>query len=153
MRLLAEKAPCPWCGRKVKEPSDPSDYLCPYCGKPGPWASPDRRAEWKTKQSALDRYQASVERMLSDDDPVVAASELKSIIAGANLSPRDVAEIGQRAYARFAESATADDILTPEESIPSCSASRRKPSRLTSSGRSACLRSTGAPSLKSANHT
>jgi len=39
----------------VKQPQDPSDYLCPRCGQPGPWASPDQVSAWQQAQADQER--------------------------------------------------------------------------------------------------
>jgi hypothetical protein len=53
MALFGPRQPCPHCGKKVKQPRDPSDYLCPHCRQPGPWASPDQITAWQ--QAAANR--------------------------------------------------------------------------------------------------
>src|SRR4029078_12018999 len=55
MALFGPREPCPRCGKKVKQPQDPSDYLCPRCGQPGPWASPDHVSAWQQSHADTER--------------------------------------------------------------------------------------------------
>jgi len=55
MPLFREKADCPSCGATVK-PSDPADFLCPRCEKPGPWASDEQRSGSEQAEEERQRY-------------------------------------------------------------------------------------------------
>ncbi len=55
MALFGPREPCPHCGKKVKQPRDPSDCTCPHCGEPGPWASPDQVAAWQRARADQER--------------------------------------------------------------------------------------------------
>src|SRR6476659_6109941 len=55
MPLFRPRAPCPHCARKTTQPRDPSDYLCPHCHQPGPWASPDQISAWQQVRADQER--------------------------------------------------------------------------------------------------
>jgi hypothetical protein len=113
--LFAKKAPCPWCGRDVRETADPGDYLCPHCGRPGPWASPDQSASWTRRQDARARYRDVVNQMVNTSDVRARASRLDLILQEAGLQGGDVMDIKMDAFSASVLAATQDDILTPEE--------------------------------------
>src|SRR4029079_16857592 len=55
MPLFRPRATCPHCGKKTTQPRDPSDYLCPHCSQPGPWASPDQISAWQQARADQER--------------------------------------------------------------------------------------------------
>ncbi len=55
MPLFRPRASCPHCGKKASQPRDPTDYLCPHCQQPGPWASPDQISAWQQAHAEQER--------------------------------------------------------------------------------------------------
>src|SRR6478672_7279737 len=80
MHLFRPRATCPHCGKKSSQPRDPSDYLCPHCREPGPWASPDQISAWQQARADEERtaklsaeLTQYLQRAVSDD--VLSADE------------------------------------------------------------------------------
>jgi hypothetical protein len=97
-------------------PKDPSDFLCPSCGEPGPWASPDQVAAWNARVEARGRYQEFVERATSGALQAGDESAFATARQAAAYPPDELRSINLGAFRPVVETAVADDILTPEES-------------------------------------
>jgi uncharacterized Zn finger protein (UPF0148 family) len=66
MPLFREKATCPNCGTEVRQPKDAGDFLCPSCGKPGPWASDEQRTRWEQELQERQRIWSEQEKARLD---------------------------------------------------------------------------------------
>jgi hypothetical protein len=124
MGLFGPREPCPACGQKVKKPSDPSNFLCPHCGKPGPWATPEQVSGWQAAEAErqrLEGLQTEARQRYSDVLAGLAsgasddATQLPVLASQAGLSPDELARMRTQAFATYLQRAVGDDILTPEE--------------------------------------
>jgi hypothetical protein len=125
MSLFSPKKDCPHCGHGVHEPKDLSDYLCPKCDQPGPWASQDqvkafedaRAAEQRAaaaRQAARDRY-AQLLGMVGAG-ALVPSADVAAAISASGYTPLESMKLNAAAFSKAAIAATADDIITPKES-------------------------------------
>jgi hypothetical protein len=113
MGVFAPRKPCPHCGKKVKRPRDPANFLCPHCGNPGPWASAEQVSAWQQQADARARYSevlAALASGASDD-----ATQLPVLAGRTGLPAEQLALERTRAFASYVQRAAGDDILTPEE--------------------------------------
>jgi hypothetical protein len=113
--LFAEKAPCPHCGQKVRQPKDPNDFLCPHCHKPGPWASEEQRAAWQGQEDAKTKLHDLLQQLILTGDAALLAPEISTAAAASGLSIQDQQRMRLDAFEKWAGSAVSDDILTPDE--------------------------------------
>ncbi len=115
--LFGPKEPCQHCGRKVKRPEDPGVFLCPHCGNPGPWASPDQVSAWRTQAAARVRYEELLAQLGRNSAlPAGDGSELAATRTVAAYSAAELGKINLQAFQAVSTAAVADDLLTPEES-------------------------------------
>jgi hypothetical protein len=96
-------------------PKDPEDFLCPRCGLPGPFASPDQAAAWSAQQAARNRYRELLEGVATGSLPDGDVSVLAATRTAAGYAPDELRSIHLAAFRPIATAAVADDILTPEE--------------------------------------
>lgn len=124
MGLFGPRRPCPHCGKKVKKPSDPSDFLCPRCAKPGPWASSEQVADWgrsEAERERLARLQADARQRYSETLTALAsgaptdATHLPALATQTGLDSEQLAQRGTEAFTSYLQRAVGDEILTPEE--------------------------------------
>jgi predicted RNA-binding Zn-ribbon protein involved in translation (DUF1610 family) len=115
MSVFGPKEPCPSCGQKVKRPKDHEDFLCPLCGKPGPWATDEQRARWTTREDARARYAGLLERLGNDALPGDNGPDLAAASGEAGYSAEELARVNAQAFCAVATRAVSDDLLTPEE--------------------------------------
>jgi uncharacterized tellurite resistance protein B-like protein len=124
MGLFGPRRPCPHCGKKVKEPSDPSGFLCPRCAKPGPWARSEQVADWERSEAererlerlqadALQRYSEMLEALASGAP--TDATQLPALATQTGLAPDQLAQKRTDAFTSYVQRAVGDEILTPEE--------------------------------------
>jgi hypothetical protein len=116
LSLFGPKKPCPHCARKVRQPKDPADYLCPNCGEPGPWASEEQVAAWNARAEARTQYRELVEALTSATLPSPDESHVTSVRKAAAYTPDELRKVNFAAFRPVAETAVADDIMTPDES-------------------------------------
>ena len=116
MSLFGPKKPCPHCGHKVSKPNDPADYLCPSCGQPGPWAIDEQVAAWNARTEARGKYQALLKGVTSGALPAGDGSDLAAARAAAGYTTDELRSLNVGAFQPLAQTAVADDIMTPEES-------------------------------------
>src|SRR4051794_30723464 len=116
MPLFGKKEVCPECGKNVRQPRDPGEFLCPDCGHPGPFASPDQKGAWEAKQSGLARYQEILGQIVAGGDIQTLTPQLNTAAAAGGLVDPDTRAYRVGALTNLATSATADDLLTPNES-------------------------------------
>jgi hypothetical protein len=115
--LFGPKEPCPNCGRKVKREEDPGVFLCPHCGKPGPWASPDQVSAWRTQTAARARYEELLTQLSTNSAlPGGDGSELGAARKAATYTATELGQINLQAFRTVLTAAVADDLLTPAES-------------------------------------
>jgi hypothetical protein len=115
MPLFAEKALCPSCEQKVKKPKDPGDYLCPHCGHPGPWASPNQRSAWEAEAAARARYDDLLSQITSGSRALAHGSELANVRAATGYTSGELVGLHLDAIRSVVLAAVADDLLTPDE--------------------------------------
>jgi hypothetical protein len=124
MGLFGPRKPCPHCGKNVKRPSDPAGFLCPRCGRPGPWASPGQVAEWEQSQAErerIERLQADSRQRYTQVLQALAtgaptdATELPALATQTGLAPEQMAQEKSDAFSSYVQRAVGDEILTPEE--------------------------------------
>ncbi len=93
MPLFRPRATCLHCGKKASQPRDPSDYLCPHCRQPGPWASPDQISAWQRARAEQERI-AKLSTELTDylqqavADDVLSAEEeehVQQLVSGLDI--------------------------------------------------------------------
>lgn len=117
MSLFGPRQPCPHCGRKVGKPRDPKDLLCPHCGEPGPWASPDQVAARTARIAARTRYEQLLAQLGTGTAlPAGDGSELASARTTAAYSLAELSQINLQTFRGLASTAVTDDLLTPKES-------------------------------------
>jgi hypothetical protein len=112
MPLFGEHSPCPNCGKKVKKPKSPDDYLCPHCGQPGPWATAEDVDRWNAQRSARARYESVLQ---SFDGSNMAFQEIAQLVPHTGMSDLEVFQSHVQAAISAANRAIGDQILTPEE--------------------------------------
>jgi hypothetical protein len=115
MPLFGEKRPCPNCGAKVKQPADPSEYLCPKCHQPGPWASEGQRTQWAHQQEASTTHRALLQELIEGGDAGTIMPAVEQAASEAGLSGGEQLELRTGAFKARVRSAISDDIVTPEE--------------------------------------
>lgn len=124
MGLFGPREPCSHCGKKVKKPEDPKDFLCRHCGLPGPWASTEQTAEWgrteaerkqqeEQREEAQHRYSDLLSALATGTQ--VDASALSVLASQTGLSAAELAETNTATFATYLARAVGDDLLTPEE--------------------------------------
>lgn len=124
MGLFGPREPCPHCGKKVRKPKDPAQFICPHCGQPGPWASPQQVADWQkaeAEREQLERLQSEARQRYADVLAALAsgaptdAAQLPALAAQTGISLEELATQRAAAFATYVHQAAGDDILTPEE--------------------------------------
>jgi len=115
MSLFGEKRPCPNCGAKVKQPQDPSDFLCPKCQQPGPWADEGQRARWSHQQEAATTHRALLQELIGGGDALSIMPAVEQAAREAGLSDGEQLKLRTGAFKAWVKSAVSDDIVTPEE--------------------------------------
>jgi hypothetical protein len=124
MGLFGPRKPCPHCGKKVRQPSKTADFLCPRCGKPGPWASPDQVADWERSEperQRLERAQEDARRRFSEVLAALASgaptdtTQLPALAMQTGLASDQLAQEKTEAFTSYVQRAVGDEILTPEE--------------------------------------
>ena len=124
MGLFGPRKPCPHCGKNVKRPSDPADFLCPRCGRPGPWATPEQISEWEQSQAErerIERLQADSRQRYTQVLQALAsgaptdATELPALATQAGLARERMAQEKSEAFTSYVQRAVGDELLTPEE--------------------------------------
>lgn len=124
MGLFGPREPCPQCGQKVKKPSDPSDFLCPHCGKPGPWATPEQVSGWQAAETERERRESQQAEARQRYTEVLAgpasgassdATQLPVLAPQTGQSPEKLARKRTEAFAKYLRHAVSDEIMTPEE--------------------------------------
>ncbi len=124
MGVFGPRRSCPHCGKKVKKPSDPADFLCPRCGKPGPWATPEQIAEWEraeVERERLERLQRDARQRYSEVLEALASgaptdgAQLPALATQTGLAPEQLAQEKTQAFTSYVQRAVGDEILTPEE--------------------------------------
>jgi hypothetical protein len=115
MGLFGPKKPCPNCGHNVKEPQGPSDFLCPKCDQPGPWASADQIATWHTQQAARASYEVLLDQLAAGAEPSVVLTKLNETMSTAEYEPKELLTLNVGAINRAAALVLADDLISPAE--------------------------------------
>ena len=115
MGLFGARKPCGNCGKNVKEPSDEAGFLCPRCGRPGPWASAEQVSDWEGAQKMRADFFASLEAIGLKPNPVPSPEKLEALAQAGGLSPLEVASSKTRSMVRVAELALADGVIDPTE--------------------------------------
>ena len=113
MPLFGERQPCGHCGNKVKRPKSADVFLCPSCGKPGPWASQDQIRQWDTWEHARGQYRLALAGVI--EGSAVAAQELIQLAPLTGMSESDLLRERVSAFVDAANQAIGDQILTPDE--------------------------------------
>lgn len=124
MGVFGPHEPCPHCGKKVRKPDDPDDFLCRHCGLPGPWASSEQMVAWDRAQAerkqqelqqneARHRYSDLLSALATGTQ--VDTSSLPVLASQTGLSAADLAETNTATFASYLQRAVGDDLLTPEE--------------------------------------
>jgi hypothetical protein len=124
MSLFGPKLPCARCGKEVRKPRDPADFLCNHCHQPGPWADQSQVDGWEKaeserkhadeeRQMARQRYSLAVARLAAGDGSSVAGMSDLAVASG--YSPQEFEGIGVHAFQQYANLALADDVITQEE--------------------------------------
>jgi hypothetical protein len=111
--LLGERQQYEHCGTKVKKPKAADAFLCPSCGKPGPWASQDQIRQWETWERARGQYHLALTGVI--DGSAVAAQELAQLAPLTGMSEIDLFSERVHAFVEAANQAIGDQILTPDE--------------------------------------
>ena len=88
--MFGPKKPCPNCGQHVKEPKDPSDFLCPHCHQPGAWASPDQVAAWHSQQAARASYGSLLDELAAGVDPSTVIPRMEAVIPAAAFTVNEL---------------------------------------------------------------
>jgi hypothetical protein len=109
--MFGARKPCGTCGKKVKEPSDEAGFLCPRCGRPGPWASADQASGWERAQKLRADFYASLQTIGLKPNPVPSPEKLDALAQAGGLSPLEVASSKTRSMVRVAELALADGVI------------------------------------------
>ena len=122
MPLFRPRATCPHCGRKSTEPRDPSDYLCPRCGQPGPWASPDQISAWQQGRAEQERIaelstelteylqQAVVDDVLSADEEAHVQQLVNTLHVDLAAYLRENPELGRHVMIAEANGGTLPEV-------------------------------------------
>jgi hypothetical protein len=124
MGLFGPREPCPHCGKKVRKPEGPAQFVCPHCRQPGPWASPQQVADWQkaeAEREQVERLQAEAQQRYSGVLAALAsgtptnATQLQALAARTGLTPQELATQKTAAFTTYVQQAAGDNILTPEE--------------------------------------
>jgi len=124
MGLFGPREPCPHCGKKVRKPEGPAQFICPHCGQPGPWASPQQVADWQkaeAEREQVERLQKEAQQKYSDVLAALAsgtstdASQLPALADRTGFTSEELATQKTAAFTTYVQKAAGDDILTPEE--------------------------------------
>jgi len=115
MLWFGPKAPCPNCGKDVRKPGDTARFLCPHCGHPGPWASPDQAHEWQASRDAKEKYKALLrDATLPSADLSVSLPALRAIEPLTGYTAQDLSQFATAAFEDLCKSVLADEVLTRE---------------------------------------
>jgi hypothetical protein len=87
MPLFGKREPCSHCGKNVKQPADPAIFLCPHCGQPGPWASPDQISAWEKTRADREREVRQTQEF---------ADYLRQVVGDDILTPDEEARLQER---------------------------------------------------------
>jgi hypothetical protein len=124
MGLFGPREPCPQCGKKVRKPEDPAQFVCPHCGQPGPWASLEQVGDWRkaeAERQELERFRAEARQGHSDLLAALASgtpidtTQLQVLAARTGFTAQELATQKTAAFTTYVQRAVGDDILTPEE--------------------------------------
>src|SRR5207253_731373 len=101
-----------------RQPRSPAGYLCPHCGKPGPWATADQLAEFERKQTARSEYEHLISQIVANPDEAESlVPHLRDIALNGNLSATDVRALASPALRQLASRFLADDVLSVQEEL------------------------------------
>jgi hypothetical protein len=116
LSLFRPKKPCPYCGKNVHRPRDLRYYLCPHCGKPGPWALPEQALAWTAQQEARARFDTQLARISAGGtgDPATAV-DLRQVAVEAGLSAQELEQEALASFQKYTTLALQDDLVTLEE--------------------------------------
>jgi len=113
---FSPKAPCTHCGRNVSKPKDEGKYLCPHCGEPGPWASPEQVHAWEGAREARREYAGLMKQLVSGDS-TTALALLRETAPRTWYTQAELEQAALREINGFAEGALADKVLSEEEEL------------------------------------
>jgi hypothetical protein len=110
----------------VPRPTRIEDYVCPRCGRPGPWASEDQAAAWAAGQEAKERAEAAgreaaaryrqlVQQITMGGDVAVLGQQMRLAADEAGIPESDRRRIELDAFRAWVKTAIADDVFTSEE--------------------------------------
>ena len=110
----------------MHKPRHPEDFLCPHCGQPGPWASPEQVGAWteqeaervraeKARDEARERYDALLSGMANGSSDQAVAAGLRQVAAATGYPADELTKRGLEAFSQYATLALADDLVTEEE--------------------------------------
>lgn len=114
-RLFRESAPCPHCGVKVREHSDTEHFLCPHCGQPGPFTTPEQAAQWNAKQTARASYVQALGLIAGGQAVGMSGEQLAEITRSAGYFPEQISSMNAATVMQLALRLLADDVLTADE--------------------------------------
>jgi hypothetical protein len=113
--LFGPKKPCPNCGHHVKEPDQPSDFLCPHCHQPGPWATVQQIAGWHAQQAARATYEELLHQLTVGAEITPMLPAISQAAGAAAYEPTELAKMNAETVRQVARAAVSDDLITPTE--------------------------------------
>lgn len=115
MLFFGPRAPCTHCGQRVRKPQDPTKYLCPHCGHPGPWASPEQTRAWEAARDARLRYADLLKQLVTGGSTTALAPLLKETAPLTWYTQAELQQIAVQEINQFVQTALADNVLSEEE--------------------------------------
>lgn len=120
------KAPCSHCGKKVRKPKEPGKYLCPHCGEPGPWATPEQVESWtrareeqqraeQARRKARQRYGELLRQIIAGKAGEALVPALKETAPLTGQNPSELQSLAIREFLAFVRTALGDNFLSQEE--------------------------------------
>ena len=109
------KKPCEHCRRDVRKPRDLRYYLCPYCGEPGPWATPEQVLAWTNARDARRQYALLLNQLQSEARPSTLESPLRDAASRTQYTQDELEQLAVKELNSFSESLLADGVFTDEE--------------------------------------
>ena len=119
---MTPRKPCSHCGRMLTQKETSRNYLCPTCGKPGPWATDSQVRAWNSHNLLHSQVVEILNRVPTDEAVDVLRHAVKQAESAAYLDSAGIQQTKQLAYEAFIRKYIADKVLT----VRSTSSSKKR---------------------------